>query len=74
MPGTGKTEHLNRPLQKLYPLELSVGIENDKRKELTDIENGTREKYKEKWAENNVEARNPTIQSCSKGCTLAHEA
>ena len=32
--GTGKPEYLNRPLQKLYPLELSVGNENDKERSL----------------------------------------
>jgi len=61
--GTGKPEHLNRPLQKLYPLELSVRNESDKREELTDINEGTKrkdyEKSAEKSAENSVEVRNP---------------
>ena len=57
--GTGKPEHLNRPLQKLYPLELSVRNESDKREELTDINEGTKKKDYEKSAENSVEVRNP---------------
>ena len=57
--GTGKPEHLNRPLQKLYPLELSVGNESDKREELTDINEGTKKKDYEKSAENSVQVRNP---------------
>jgi len=57
--GTGKPEHLNRPLQKLYPLELSVRNESDKREELTDINQGAKRKDYEKSAENSVEVRNP---------------
>jgi len=56
---TGKPEHLNRPLQKLYPLELSVRNESDKREELTDINEGTKKKDYEKSAGNSVEVRNP---------------
>ena len=73
--GAGKLEYLNRPLQKLYSLDLSVGNVSDKREEVKDVEHVKGKNQNEKRAKNSVEVRNPrrnTRQSRSKGCTLLH--
>ena len=57
--GTGKPEYLNRPLYKLYPLDLSVGNANDKRWVVKDIGDVKGMNENQKRVENSEEIRNP---------------
>ena len=59
MTSTDKREYLNRPLKKLYPLELWVGNVNDKRGEVKDIEDVKGMNENQKRVENSEQIRNP---------------
>ena len=58
MHGAGKPDYLNRPLQKLYPLELSVRNVNEEQEKIMESENSEVESG-EKGLENSVETRHP---------------
>ncbi len=58
MRGAGKPDYLNRPLQKLYPLELSVMNVNEEEEKIMESENPKIENG-EQGLENGVEFRNP---------------
>lgn len=62
MPGVGKPDYLNRHLQKLHPLELSVSNVNEEKEKIMESENPKVKKEGEKGLENSVEISNPGMK------------